>query len=39
MRMNLEIKGWDNIPDEKKSTFFLEMEAVLNKYELFGVFK
>lgn len=37
--MNLEIKGWENVPDERKQKFFLELEAVLNKYELFSVFK
>jgi len=37
--MNLEIKGWDKMPDNRKQNFFLELEAVLNKYELFGVFQ
>ena len=37
--MNLEIKGWKDVPDSKKQSFFLELEAVLNKYELFGVFQ
>lgn len=37
--MNLEIKGWENISNNKKQNFFLELEAVLNKYELFGVFQ
>jgi len=37
--MNLEIKGWEHMPDHKKQIFFLELEAVLNKYELFGVFQ
>lgn len=37
--MNLEIKGWDKMPDNSKQNFFLELEAVLNKYELFGVFQ
>ena len=37
--MNLEIKGWDKMPDSRKRAFFLELEAVLNKYRLFGVFQ
>lgn len=37
--MNLKIKGWDKMPDNQKQNFFMELEAVLNKYELFGVFE
>jgi hypothetical protein len=37
--VNLEIKGWENVPDHKKQRFFLDLEAVLNEYKLFGVFE
>lgn len=37
--MNLKIKGWENVPDERKKDFFLELEAVLDKYKLIGVFQ
>ena len=37
--MNLKIKGWDKIPEQRKQKFFMDLESVLNKYELFGVFE
>jgi len=37
--MKLEIKGWEKMPEHRKQKFFLELEAMLNKYELFGVFE
>ena len=37
--MNLKIKGWENVPDYKKQDFFMDLDAVLDKYELFGVFE
>jgi len=37
--MILKIKGWENVPDHRKQSFFLELETVLDKYELFGVFQ
>lgn len=35
----LRIKGWENMLDQNKQKFFNEMEALLDKYELFGVFE
>ena len=37
--MNLKIKGWENVPEHRKQKFYLDLESVLNKYELFGVFE
>lgn len=37
--MNLKIKGWENVHDQSKQQFFLDLEAVLDKYELIGVFE
>lgn len=39
VEMNLKIKGWADVPDNRKQNFFLELEQVLDKYELIGVFE
>lgn len=39
LRMNLQIKGWENVPDNRKQNFYLQMEKLLDEYELFGVFE
>lgn len=35
----VRIKCWDNVPDERKLDFFQDLQTVLDKYELIGVFQ
>jgi len=37
VEMDLKIKGWDHVLDQDKQQFFLDLEKVLDKYELIGV--
>lgn len=37
--MLLKIKGWDKVPDHMKQSFFSDLQVVLDKYQLIGVFE
>ena len=39
VEMNIKVKGFENVQDQDKQQFFLDLEQVLDKYELIGVFE